>query len=341
MHQRIGVFLAVGGMAVLAWWAPAATGLAAPPQTPVRFCLLAVEETAGTLAIADPQGGVIKRLALGERPHEVEVSADGKTAYVSMFGVTDYDSQLGTPGTSVARIDLTRGERVGDYRLPGDLRAPHGVKLRPPAFRELYVNAEKGGDAMLVFDTRTGRLLRRFPLPPGSHNFVFSADGAMIFSFAGANGVSKIDAATGRILATRDVGSPVRGVVMASGGSVLASAKGALVELAAADLGEIRRWPAPGRGQFVYLDQLPNGSIFAPSLNDDGVMIFPMDGGPARFVATGKTAIRAIRGPDGRIYVSNVNDDHVSVLGPDGSVLPSIPGVTSPNGLNFGACPSG
>jgi DNA-binding beta-propeller fold protein YncE len=337
MGQRSALFF--GAVAVSALWAAASTASTAPSQTSARFCLLVVEETAGRLAIADPHGGVLKRLTLGERPHEVEVSADGNTAYVSMFGITDYDSQLGKPGTSVAKIDLLRGERVGDYQLPDDLRAPHGVKLRPPQFRELYVNAEKGGDTMLVFDTKTSQLLRRFPLPPGSHNFVFSADGAAIFSFAGANGVAKIDAASGKVLATRNVGSPVRGVVMASDGSVLAGAKGAVVELAAADLSEIRRWPTPGLGQFVYLDQLPNGSIVAPSLNDDGVMFLPADGDTGRFVATGKTAIRALRGPDDLVYVANVLDDHVSVLGPDGSVRRPVPGVTSPNGLNFGACP--
>ena len=336
MGQRSALFF--GAVAVSALWAAASTASTAPSQTSARFCLLVVEETAGRLAIAD-HGGVLKRLTLGERPHEVAVSADRKTAYVSMFGITDYDSQLGTPGTSVARIDLIRGARVGDYRMPADLSAPHGVKLRPPQFRELYVNAEKGGETMLVFDTTTGRTLRRFPLPPGTHNFVFSTDGATIFSFAGAKGVAKIDAATGKVLATRDVGSPVRGVVMASDGSVLAGAKGAVVELAAADLSEIRRWPTPGLGQFVYLDQLPNGSIVALSLNDDGVMFLPADGDTGRFVATGKTAIRALRGPDDLVYVANVLDDHVSVLGPDGSVRRPVPGVTSPNGLNFGACP--
>jgi DNA-binding beta-propeller fold protein YncE len=334
MDQPIGPILAVAAALALASALPT---LAAPP--PARFCLLVVEETAGSLAIADPHGGVAKRLMLGERPHEVEVSRDGKTAYVSMFGITDYDSQLGTPGTSVARIDLNRGQRTFDYRMPPGLSAPHGVKLRPPARRELYVNAEKGGDTMLVFDTRTGGLQRRFPLPPGSHNFVFSADGATIFSFAGANGVAKIDAATGRVLARRDVGSPVRGIVMASDGSVLASGKGAVVELRASDLGEVHRWRTPGRGQYVYLAQLPDGSIFAPSLNDDGVLVLPANGGPPRFIATGKTPIRAIRGPDSLVYVANVNDDHVSVLGPDGEPRRPIAGVTSPNGLGFGACP--
>src|ERR1700676_5455285 len=108
MRSR-AIYLSLSGAAVgLALWSAAAAGVAAPPPGPARFCLLAVEETAGSLAIADPRGGVVKRLTLGERPHEVEVSADGKTAYVSMFGITDYDSQLGTPGTSVAKIDLTR-----------------------------------------------------------------------------------------------------------------------------------------------------------------------------------------------------------------------------------------
>ena len=60
---------------------------------------MAAEETAGTLAIADPHGDVIKRLTLGERPHEVEVIpthglaprfvATGKTPIRALRGLDD------------------------------------------------------------------------------------------------------------------------------------------------------------------------------------------------------------------------------------------------------------
>jgi len=304
-----------------------------------QSCLLSVEETAGTLAIVDSQGEVVKRVTIGERPHEVAVSPDRRLAYVSQFGIADYDSRIGTPGDRVVEIDLITGARSGDFVLPADVRGPHGVKLRPGGSDELFVNAEVGGDTMLVFDRVSHHLLRRFPLPAATHNFIFSQDGASIFSFAGAAGASRIDARDGRVLARQYPGSPIRGLFVTSGGMVLASARGEILELRPADLAIIRRLPAPRPGQFVYLEQWPDGMIAAPSLADGGVAIFPPDGGPARFAATGKTPIIVRRGPDGLIYVANVEDDHISVIDAQGETVRTITGLTAPNGLAFGFCP--
>ncbi len=314
--------------------------LAAPAQATPRFCILSVEETPGTLAIITPDGRIVRRLPLGERPHEIAVSADRRTAYVSMFGIADYDNRIGTPGNSIARIDLKSATRTGDYTLPAPAKGPHGVKLRPPHNTELFTNAESGGDTMHVFDTKTLRLKRSFAMPAATHNFVFSADGASIFSFAGARGVTKLDAATGKILASRDLGSPARGVFVTRTGTILASLQGALAELNPADLTEIRRLPMPRPGQFVYLDQHPDGTIAAPSLSDGGVALVPPNGAPTRFIATGKTPIFARYGPDNRLYVANVQDDHISIINPDGTVAAPITGLTDPNGIGFGNCPA-
>src|SRR5690606_20103033 len=132
-------------------------------------------------------GTVLHRVRVDSLPHEVEVAADGRTAYVSNFGLRDYDLRLGRPGGSVAVIDIPRGRHPGHLWLAGDsLRArdttgvsrePHGLQRRTPAGRELSVNAEVGGDSMMVFDVATRRRLRAFGLPAGTHNFVFSAGG--------------------------------------------------------------------------------------------------------------------------------------------------------------------
>ncbi len=319
--------------------------LIAAAPTPAAFaadraiCLLAVEENAGRLGIIGPDGVVRRRLSLGERPHEVAVSANHRIAYVPMFGITDYDSALGTPGTTIAEIDLRKGKQVASFALPAGTGAPHGARLRPGHPNELFVNVEAGGPAMLVFDVKTRRLLRQFPLREGTHHFVFAADGATLFAFAGAAGVTRHDVATGRETAQRDLGSPVRGLFVSRTGSVLASARGEIVELAAADLAIVRRRTAPRPGQYVYLAELDDGTIIAPSLADDGVAVFPGDGGAARFVATGKTPIQVQPGPDGRLYVGNVQDDHVSILDRSGAVVGAIGGLVSPNGLGFGVCP--
>jgi hypothetical protein len=306
-------------------------------RVPEAFCILSVEEGPGRLSITSSKGVRIAAIPTGERPHEVEVSADGRTAYVSQFGIADYDKRIGTPGTKVVRIDLRRRSVTGQYLLPDDLRGPHGVKLRPPHRRELFVNAEVGGDSMLVFDTRTGRLLRRFPLPNGTHNFVFSLDGATFFSFAGQEGVSKIDAVSGRVLAQTRLQSPVRGLDIGRSGMVLAGAKREIVTLRADNLAVASRVRAPVAGQLFYVTQLRDGTILAPAV-DGGVVFVPAYGKPPTFVRTGKVAIYARQAPDGLIYVSNVENRYLSILTPAGAYAGQIGGLNTPNGLAFGRC---
>src|SRR5215472_14746300 len=81
--------------------------------------LVVVNKGENSLAMVDPQTGkVLARAPTGEGPHEVAVSADGKTAYVSNYGSRE-------PGHTISRIDLaTHNARPLDL---GALRRPHGI----------------------------------------------------------------------------------------------------------------------------------------------------------------------------------------------------------------------
>ena len=330
-----------GRALLLAALLSAAPAAAAPP-----WCILSVQDNVpagpddGGLVVLDPAGAAKARLPMGERPHEVAVSRDGTTAYVARFGITDYDSKLGTPGRTVSRVDLRAARETGTYALPEGLGAPHGVKLRPQGEAELFVNAEAGGDTMLVYDAATAKLLRRFALPAGTHNFIFSADGAVLFSFAGAAGVSRIDADSGRVLASAKFAAPVRGLALDGEGRVLAASAGAVYRLDPVTLAPLETVDFPGIGQLVYLDVLPGGGFVAPSIPDNGVVFYTPGSEVRPLVATGRTAIFARLGPDGLVYVSNVNDTHISVVDPKTrTVVRKIGGLPAPNGLAFGACP--
>jgi hypothetical protein len=302
------------------------------------FCIVAAEEQGTGVVILKPDGKLVARVEVGRWPHEVEVSSDGTTAFVSQFGITDYDSRIGTPGDHVSRIDLATARETGRFMLPDGLRAPHGIKLRPGS-AELFVNAEAGGDTMLVHDSVSGRLLRSFPLTSGSHNFVFSPDGRFVFVFAGIEGVQKYDAFTGRQLATRKLATPVRGLRLAGAEVIAAAGKGEVTLLDTGTLALKARLPSPIAGQLVYLEALPDGAIIAPSIADNGVGWFAPGGG-SRFIRTGKGALGVRLAPNGRLYVANVDDDHLTVLSSSGHVLGQIGhGIQGPNGLAFGVCP--
>ena len=85
------------------------------PQT----ALLALSKRDHTLAIVDPMNlKVVAKVPVGNDPHEVIASADGKTAYVSNYG--------GGAFNTLAVIDLVAQKALTPVDL-GALRGPHGL----------------------------------------------------------------------------------------------------------------------------------------------------------------------------------------------------------------------
>ena len=92
-------------------------GLAA--QSTPRESLLILSKSDHTLAIVDPVTlKVLKRVHVGNDPHEVIASSDGKTAYVSNYG--------GGRFNTLAVIDLIAQKPLTAIDL-GPLRGPHGL----------------------------------------------------------------------------------------------------------------------------------------------------------------------------------------------------------------------
>jgi YVTN family beta-propeller protein len=84
-----------------------------------REALLALSKSEHSLAIVDPSNlKVVARLPVGNDPHEVIASTDGKFAYVSNYGGGAYNT--------LAVIDLTAQKALPSIDL-GPLRGPHGL----------------------------------------------------------------------------------------------------------------------------------------------------------------------------------------------------------------------
>jgi len=87
-------------------------------QTP-KQTLLALSKRDHTLSIVDPMTlKVLAKAPVGEDPHEVIASSDGKTAYVSNYGGGAYNT--------LAVIDLVAQKPLPSIDL-GALRGPHGL----------------------------------------------------------------------------------------------------------------------------------------------------------------------------------------------------------------------
>jgi YVTN family beta-propeller protein len=94
------------------------TGWACAQDVPTAM-LLALSKQDHTLSLIDPVNlNVLARIPVGDDPHEVVASADGKTAYVSNYGFGAFHT--------LAMIDLVGQKQLGFIDL-GALRGPHGL----------------------------------------------------------------------------------------------------------------------------------------------------------------------------------------------------------------------
>jgi YVTN family beta-propeller protein len=110
MHlgRRIGVLF-------LATVLPAAL----PAQPTPKTAVLALSKQDHTLSIIDPATlRIVARIPVGDDPHEVIASADGRTAYVSNYGFGAFHT--------LAVIDLVEQKQLPFIDL-GALRGPHGL----------------------------------------------------------------------------------------------------------------------------------------------------------------------------------------------------------------------
>jgi YVTN family beta-propeller protein len=121
------------------------TSFTAAQPTP-KTALLALSKQDHTLCIIDPADlHVVARIPVGDDPHEVVASADGKTAYVSNYGFGAFHT--------LAVIDL-----VGQTRKPsidlGVLRGPHGLDFK---LGKVWFTAE-AAKAIGSYDSAAGKI---------------------------------------------------------------------------------------------------------------------------------------------------------------------------------------
>lgn len=118
---------------------------AAAQSTPQRS-LLALSKRDHTLAIVDPATlKVIARAPVGPDPHEVIASADGKTAYVSIYGGGRYHA--------FSLIDLDAQKALPDIDT-GALNGPHGLVF---VGGKLWFTAE-GAKAVARYDPAMAKI---------------------------------------------------------------------------------------------------------------------------------------------------------------------------------------
>jgi YVTN family beta-propeller protein len=111
-------------------------------STPTN-ALLVLEKEQNTLVIVDPASlTVVARVPVGDNPHEVAVSDDGKIAYITNYG-----------GNTIAVVDLVAQKPLAPIDL-GALRLPHGLEF---VGGKLYFTAE-GAKVVGRYDPATQKI---------------------------------------------------------------------------------------------------------------------------------------------------------------------------------------
>ncbi len=134
--------------------------------------LLVLNKEDATLSIVDPATGATRAtVPTGVGPHEVEVSADGRLAFVSNYGGQ-------TAGNSLSVVDIASARERQRVDL-GELKRPHGIAV---AGQTAYFTAE---DAQQVarYDAASNRVDWRFATGQQStHMVLVTSDNRVVIT---------------------------------------------------------------------------------------------------------------------------------------------------------------
>jgi YVTN family beta-propeller protein len=120
-----------------------AAGALRAASTPAN-ALLVLEKEQNTLVIVDPVGlTIVARVPVGNDPHEVAVSDDGRTAYISNY----------SDGHTISVVDLVAQKALAPIDL-GALKQPHGLDF---VDGKLYFTAE-GAKVVGRYDPATQKI---------------------------------------------------------------------------------------------------------------------------------------------------------------------------------------
>lgn len=109
-----------------------------------RNAVLVLEKEQNTLVIVDPASlAIVARVPAGTDPHEVAVSDDGKTAYISNYN----------GGHTISRVDLVAQKALAPIDL-GAMFSPHGLEF---VSGKLYFTAE-GAKVIGRYDPVTDKI---------------------------------------------------------------------------------------------------------------------------------------------------------------------------------------
>lgn len=159
--------------------------------------LLVLHKGHSSLGFYTPEGKLISAVGVGQHPHEMVFSADGRYAYTTDNGTMRIE-QEGTGGNTVSIVDLREKKKVGEIPL-GKFRRPHGIDIMR-SNGHLVVSTELP-DQLLELDPVAKKVVRTWDVKGTTpHMVALSKDEKIAFTSNSRSGnVSAIELATGKV----------------------------------------------------------------------------------------------------------------------------------------------
>lgn len=149
-----------------------------------------------------------KEIPVGYKPHEIEVTPNGKFALVANFG----DIYGKTSDDTLTLIDIANKKVAQTIKLAKNSR-PHGIKFISDS--QALVTAQ-GIQSLLIVDINSGQVIKTISLP-GSGAHMVTVDAIKRYAYVAnvdSGTVVKVDLKTFSIIAEIKVGKEAEGIVL-------------------------------------------------------------------------------------------------------------------------------
>ena len=298
--------------------------------------LLVLNKDDANMAIVDPESGqVLGRVPVGDGPHELITSTDGKTAFASNYGTGP------APGHTISMIDIASRKELRRIDV-APLSRPHGLAFAngklyftteankkiarydpasdkidwqfetgqntthmvlPSKDAKTFFTSNIGSDTVSIIEESAGGTWSQtvVPVGKGPEGIDLSPNGREVWSAGSRDGsLSIIDVATKKVAQTMDIATK-------RSNRVKVTPDGKFAVVSDLDAGELVVIDAPGRKVVKRI---------ALGKNPEGILM-PPDGGRAYVAVNGDNFVAAVdlkawtvtkkieagRGPDGMAWV--------------------------------------
>lgn len=282
--------------------------------------LLVVNQGDTTVSIVDPaseqQVATIAEKTTGVHGHEVAASADGRLAFVPIYGSTGV-GKPGIDGHEMLVVDLASRSIVGNIDFGHGVR-PH-FPLLDPVSGMLYVTTELDKTVTIV-DPKTRKIVGAIPTgQEQSHMLAISHDGHRGYTAnVGPGTISVLDLVGRKTIAVIPVSGEVQRISISTDDKLVFTSDQTKPQLAAIDTAtdKVKTWvalPGTGYGTAATLD----GRwllVAVPSTNQVAVVdLKSMQ--MARSIDVAKSPQEILVRPDGKVaYVSCAGTGQVAAI---------------------------